>query len=166
MSVNLIQSVILKGALKGSLVQSLVCFVQSFLSLSKGWLHGGAGLQVGEVTRSGGVTLLSIQSLIWSPHLSCKRHQIKIRDYRTGLVTPPKRVTSPTWGPPSPCEQALSSKRRNASPFIKSFFAINHRDIPVVTIRNFTKFAIPPPSSLRTQNNVVNFPLPRGSQWG
>ena len=22
-------------------------------------------------------------------------------------VTPPKRVTSPTWGPPSPCKQAL-----------------------------------------------------------
>ena len=23
-------------------------------------------------------------------------------------VTPPKRVTSPTWGPPPPCKQALS----------------------------------------------------------
>ena len=22
-------------------------------------------------------------------------------------VTPPKRVTSPTWGPPPPCKQAL-----------------------------------------------------------
>ena len=22
-------------------------------------------------------------------------------------VTPPKRVTSPTWGPPTPCKQAL-----------------------------------------------------------
>ena len=25
-------------------------------------------------------------------------------------VTPPKRVTFPTWGPPPPCEQALSEK--------------------------------------------------------
>ena len=23
------------------------------------------------------------------------------------LVTPPKRVTSPSWGPPTPCKQAL-----------------------------------------------------------
>ena len=23
-------------------------------------------------------------------------------------VTPPKRVTSPTWGPPPPCKQAVS----------------------------------------------------------
>ena len=27
-------------------------------------------------------------------------------------VTPPKRVTSPTWGPPSPCKQALSRASR------------------------------------------------------
>ena len=25
-------------------------------------------------------------------------------------VTPPKLVTSPTWGPPPPCKQALSIK--------------------------------------------------------
>ena len=24
-------------------------------------------------------------------------------------VTPPKRVTSPTWGPPPPCKQALNA---------------------------------------------------------
>ena len=42
-----------------------------------------------------------------SPHLSCKRDQIKMRDRR---VTPPKRVTSPTWGPPPPCKQTLSHK--------------------------------------------------------
>ena len=42
-----------------------------------------------------------------SPHLSCKRDQIKMRDYMDRRVTPPKRVTSPTWGPPPPCKQAL-----------------------------------------------------------
>ena len=43
-----------------------------------------------------------------SPHLSCKRVQIKMRDYMDRRVTSPKRVTSPTWGPPPPCKQALS----------------------------------------------------------
>ena len=30
-----------------------------------------------------------------------------MRDYMDRRVTPPKRVTSPTWGPPPPCKQAL-----------------------------------------------------------
>ena len=59
-------------------------------------LHGGGGPQVGEVKYGG------------SPHLSCKRDQIKMRDYMDRRVTPPKRVTSPTWGLPPPCKQALS----------------------------------------------------------
>ena len=45
-----------------------------------------------------------------STHLSCKRDQIKIRDYMDRRVTPPKRVTSPSWGPPPPCKQALTSR--------------------------------------------------------
>ena len=51
--------------------------------------------QIGEVTGGG------------SPHLSCKRDRIKMRDYMDRRVTPPKWVTSPTWGPPPPCKQAL-----------------------------------------------------------
>ena len=51
--------------------------------------------QIGEVTGGG------------SPHLSCKRDRIKMRDYMDRQVTPPKWVTSPTWGPPPPCKQAL-----------------------------------------------------------
>ena len=58
-------------------------------------LHGGGGHQVGEVTCDR------------SPHLSCKRNQVKMRDYMDRRVTPPKRVTSPTWSPPPPCQQAL-----------------------------------------------------------
>ena len=38
-----------------------------------------------------------------SPHLS---NQIKMRDYIDRRISLPKRVTSPTWGPPSPCKQA------------------------------------------------------------
>ena len=62
-------------------------------------LHGGGGPQTGELTCGG------------SPHLSCKRDQIKVRDYMDRRVTPPKRVTSPTWGPPPPRKQALKTPR-------------------------------------------------------
>ena len=58
-------------------------------------LHEGGGPQVGEVKCGG------------SPHLSCTSDQIKMRDYMDRRVTPPKQVTSPTWGPPPPCKQAL-----------------------------------------------------------
>ena len=30
-------------------------------------------------------------------------------------VTPPKQVTSPTWGPPPPCKQALDDKQKFAN---------------------------------------------------
>ena len=43
----------------------------------------------------------------WSPHLSCKRDQIKMSDYMD------RRVTSPTWGLPPPCKQALSHNTRS-----------------------------------------------------
>ena len=52
-------------------------------------LHEGKGLQVGEVTCGG------------SPHLTCKREQIKMRDYMH------RWVTSPAWGPVPPCKQAV-----------------------------------------------------------
>ena len=58
-------------------------------------LHEGGGPQVGEVTYGK------------SPHLTCKRDHIKMRDYMDRRVTPQKRVTSPTWGPPPPRKQAL-----------------------------------------------------------
>ena len=40
-----------------------------------------------------------------TPHLSCKREQIKMSDYKDRQVTLPKWVTSPTWGPPPPCKK-------------------------------------------------------------
>ena len=58
--------------------------------------HEGGGPQVGEVT------------CVKLPHLTCKRDHIKMRDYLDRRVTPRKRVTSPTWGPPPPCKQALN----------------------------------------------------------
>ena len=58
-------------------------------------LHEDGGPQIGEVTFGR------------SPHLTCKRDQIKIRDYIDRRVTPPQWVTAPTWGAPPPCKQAL-----------------------------------------------------------
>ena len=51
----------------------------------------------------------------WSPHLSRKRNQIKMRDCMDRWVTPPKPVTSPTWGPPPPCKHALSKQNNNSA---------------------------------------------------
>ena len=39
---------------------------------------------------------------------SCRRDQIKMRDYMDRRVTPTKWVTSPTQGPPLPCKQVLN----------------------------------------------------------
>ena len=65
----------------------------TFASLAPVYVEVG-GPQIGEVTCNG------------SPHLSCKRDQIKMRDVDR-QVTPPKRATSPTEGAPHKCKQAL-----------------------------------------------------------
>ena len=76
--------------------RALVCAFASFtislfsippnaaLETFRGCLHRGGGPQIGEVTCGG------------SPHLSCKGHQIKMRDYMDRRVTLPERVTSTT----------------------------------------------------------------------
>ena len=69
-------------------------------------LDGGGGPQIGEVTCGE------------SPHLSCKRDQIKMRDYMDRRVTPPKQGTSPTWSPPLPCKQSLSQRVLERIPLI------------------------------------------------
>ena len=63
-------------------------------------LHGGGGPQIGEVTRGG------------SPHLSCKRDKINMRDCMD------RRVTPLTWGPPPPCKQSLSQRVSVRIPFV------------------------------------------------
>ena len=70
-----------------------------------GWrLHGKISTQLrGLPGLADQVTQLS-----GSPHLSCKRDQIKMRYYMVRQVTPPKCVTSPAWGPSPWCKQALS----------------------------------------------------------
>ena len=39
---------------------------------------------------------------------ACKRDQIKMRSYMDRRTSPSKGLTSPTWVPPPPCQQALS----------------------------------------------------------
>ena len=60
------------------------------------------GPQIGEVTCGG------------SPHLSCKRDQIKMRDYMDRRVTPPERVTSSTWGPHLHVNRPLDWQNNNS----------------------------------------------------
>ena len=77
--------------------KQLSCLLVRFRRTSslRAFLHGGGGPLSGEVTCSE------------SSHLSCTRDQIKLTHYMDRRVTPPNRVTSPTWGPPPPCKQAL-----------------------------------------------------------
>ena len=88
----------LKGKIVEAVLSLLPLLISSFLFLKERlWacLHGGGEPQIDEVTCG------------WSPHLSCKRDSIKMRDYMDGRVTPPKRVTSPTWGLPPLRKKAL-----------------------------------------------------------
>ena len=93
-------------------------------------LHGGGGPRIGEVTCGESPYLCNYcteifvivvntcvfrrsvdnEALILSyPILTCKRDQIKMRDYMDRRVTPSKRVTSPTWGPQPPCKRPQMS---------------------------------------------------------
>ena len=82
---------------QNSLASRNVLFILTEIPTSfRACLHEGGGPKVGEVTWGG------------LPHLTCKRDHIKMRDYMDRRVTPPKRVTSPIWGTPPPCKQALS----------------------------------------------------------
>ena len=56
-------------------MQLLVHGLMEYLANIRTCLHGGGGPQIGEVTWGG------------SPHLSCKRDQIKMRDYVDRWVT-------------------------------------------------------------------------------
>ena len=57
----------------------------------RAYLHKGEELQIHEVMCGR------------SPHLSYKLDKINMKDYMDSQVTPPYRVTSPTWRPPPPC---------------------------------------------------------------
>ena len=58
------------------------------------------------------------------PHLSCKRDHIKLRDSMDRRVTPPKQVSSPTWGPSPPCKQVLRYKKKIRDKFSQGALTI------------------------------------------
>ena len=58
------------------------------------------------------------------PTYHCKRVQIKMRDYMDRRVTPPKRVTWPTWGPLAPCNQTLRKFLHRVLPIKPHHYAI------------------------------------------
>ena len=68
------------------------------LCLIRACLHRGGGPQVGEVTRLGGVTRQSIQSLV----LMWSRLHVRWGN--------PPHVTSLTWGTPPSCKQAFTDQ--------------------------------------------------------
>ena len=59
-----------------------------------------------------------------------------MRDYMDRRVTPPKRVTSPTWGTPPPCKQALSSVRSVdvINSFCDSIYTLPKRQSQLTTV--------------------------------
>ena len=63
-------------------------------------LHGGGEPQTGEVTYDAGLHMAG--------HPTYHVNVLNIRDYMNMRVTPPKRVTSPTWGPLPLCKQVIN----------------------------------------------------------
>ena len=65
---------------------------------------------------------------------------MKMRDYMDRRVTLPKRVTSPTWGPPPPCKQALKHRRFSGTTgsrlfaFLGSGFAQNFGSVVALRV--------------------------------
>ena len=78
-----------------------------------------------------------------SPHLPCKRDQTKMRNYMNRQVTPPKRVTPPTWGPPPPCKRTLSGlnleKCRGFFPQGKAKQTVRYNEVSVKRGLQFPK---------------------------
>ena len=94
-------------------------------------LHGGGGPQIGEVACGE------------LPHLLCKRDQIKLRDYMN------RQVTSPTWGPPPLCKQALKPS---------DFFLISGKVEPFAVCSSpLIHLVCPPPPTKKIIHVVFNF---------
>ena len=53
-----------------------------------------------------------------------------------GRVTPPKRVTSPTWGPPPPCKQALNWSRVSVMTRGLEWFLIDCRKLATTELED------------------------------
>ena len=75
-------------------------------------------------------------------------------------VNPPKRVTSPTWGPPPPCKQALNEVRHqiSRSDWFSCKLFVN---FPYTSVENFFAIFFAIPLKSRLLYNVAAFALAR-----
>ena len=74
------------------------------------------------------------------------RDQLKLRDYMDWRVTPPKRVTSPTWGPSPPCKLALKKFGRRFAWTVQSVMIVFFKDKFKRFVQDSQKFHIYPSS--------------------
>ena len=112
-------------------------------------LREGGGPQVGVVTCGG------------LPHLTCKRDQIKIRYYMDRRVTPPKRVTSPTWKSFIKLTPGLNQSVCTWYYFVVSAInltanEVTFRNVYHTEVRDGGHAAIGPQSALHVGQSAVN----------
>ena len=60
-----------------------------------------------------------------------------MRDYMDRRVTPPRQVTSPTWGPPPPCKQALNTRRNKEILSAEHWLLDRFVDLVVMLLKNW-----------------------------
>ena len=65
---------------------------------------------------------------------------MKMRDHMDRRVTPPKQVTSPTWGPPPPCKQTLKVPINADDVIAICLYLMNKMRETLIKIRIFTIF--------------------------
>ena len=83
-----------------------------------------------------------------------------MRDCMDRRVNPPERVTSPTWGPPPPCKQALNEVRHqiSRSDWFSCKLFVN---LPYTSVENFFAIFCAIPLKSRLLYNVAAFALAR-----
>ena len=67
-----------------------------------------------------------------------------MKDFMNRWITPPKRVISPTWGPPPPCKQAVRATNTQGGQLLVT--------IELNSIDNFNKRIIPYRSKMAVEN--------------
>ena len=83
-------------------------------------------------------------------------------------ATPPKRVTSPTWGPPPPCKQALSAHKAYNSAWCCTSSKNPLR--PLMFLQNlslnchYTIFCLDVPSTINIKSECASFIKARSIQ--
>ena len=141
---------------RGLLTEHAVLGIEETLSIFISFSYWD---RIGEVTCGG------------SPHLSCKRDKIDMRDCLD------RWVTSPTWGPPPPCKQALRSKEAKWQRLPRRWSCYIGSEKRGFWTRISTHFSreIPRPTSFINIPNIIchfrfssmlkfwRTPLPRGS---